>query len=100
MTNEMKQLYESLFTIEVKSIVGAYDYIGNKINIMDMNGTLSFATDSKALKNINKDCKILKKHYKGKIEIDTDNVYLKYPEESEEYFFLKCLVKLMNLNTL
>lgn len=100
MTIEKTQLYDSLFTVEVKSIVGAYDFIESKINIMDKNGILAYNTDSKAIKNIKKEYKILKKYCKGKIDINIDNVYLKYPEESIEYFFLKCLVKLMSLNSL
>ena len=100
MTIEQEQLYDSLFTVEVKSITGAYDFIESKINIMDMNGILSFNSNIKALKNIKKEYKSLKKYSKGKIKINLDEVYLKYPEESVEYFFLKCLVKLMNLNSL
>ena len=100
MTIEKAQLYDSLFTVEVKSITGAYDYIESKINIMDMNGILALNSNSKAIKNIKNEYKILKKFSKGKIKINIDEVYLKYPEESVEYFFLKCLVKLMSLNSL
>ena len=53
MTTEREQLYDSLFTVEVKSIAGAYDFIESKINIMDMNGILSLNSNTKALKNIN-----------------------------------------------
>ena len=100
MTDEMRKLYDKLFIVEVNNIAGAYDYIGNEINKMDMDGTYAYVLSNDAQKSINKECKILKKFYKGKIEINPDDIYNKYPEESNEHFFLKCLIKLMQLNAL
>lgn len=99
-TKEMKELFNNLNTVKVKNIVSAYDYLGNEINGMDMNGTLDFTMTGSALKNINKEFKVLKKFYKGKIEINPDSLYMKYQEETQEYFFLICLVKLMQYNAL
>lgn len=100
MTMEMKDLYANLNTIKVKNITEAYDYLGNEINGMDMNRTLDFTMTGSALKNINKEFKLLKKFYKGKIEINPDSLFMKYQEETQEYFFLKCFVKLMQYNAL
>ena len=100
MTHEMKRLYDSLFTVEVKSIVGAYTYIETKIDDLEFNGTLTYDMDIKELKNIKREYKVLRKYLKGKRETNIDEVYLKYKEESIEYFFLKCLVKLISLNSL
>ena len=98
MNNEMKKLYENLESVEIKSIAKAYDYLGNEINSLDMKGLLSYEMTVKSLKTINKEYKLLKKFYKGKAEINPDSVYQKYPEDSGEYFFLKCLIKLMENN--
>ena len=96
MTKEMATLLHKLHTVEVGNLAVAYDYIGDEINKLEMDGKLSFTMTVESLKNINKDYKILKKIYKGKLEINPDSVYKKYDEKSEEYFFLMCVVKLMD----
>ncbi len=98
MTPEMKKLYDGLNKVKVKNIAQAYDYLGNEINGLDMAHQLSFEMTKEALKNVNKEYKMLKKHYKGKLNLNLENVYSKFPEESEEYFFLKCLVTLAENN--
>ncbi len=98
MTPEMEKLYTSLSTIKVKNVTQAYDYLGNEVNGLDMDHKLSFEMTLEALKNINKEYKLLKKYYKGKIDINLESVYTKYPEDSEEYFFLKCLIRLTEYN--
>ncbi len=100
MTKEMKELYDNLNSIKVKNITNAFDYVGNEINKMDMSGTYEFELTGKALKNIMKEYKVLKKFYKGKIELNPDHLYDKYQTDSNEHFFLKCLVKLMQFNSL
>jgi hypothetical protein len=98
MTNEMKKLYESLSTTKVKKLAGAWDYVGNEINKMDMDGTYQFEMSKEALKNCEKEYKILRKYYNGKIDINPNDSYMKYPENSSENFFLKCIVMLMQYN--
>ncbi|QMS85747.1 hypothetical protein [Candidatus Xianfuyuplasma coldseepsis] len=98
MTEEMSRLFGSLITIEVRDIRGAYDYLGNELNKMEQQGELSFDLTSNALKNINIEYKLLKKYYKGKIILNPEDCYKKFPENTEEHFFLKCLVTLMNYN--
>ena len=100
MTKEMKELVENLDNIKIKNIVAAYDYLGENINEMDMNGTLDFEMSYEALKRINKDYKVLKKFYKGKITIDPVSLYMQYPEGTQERFFLECLIKIMRNNGL
>jgi hypothetical protein len=100
MTNEMRSLVESLINVKIKNIVDAYDYLGDRINEMDMNGTLDFVMTADSLKRINSDFKDLKKHYKGKITIDPRGIYMKYSEGSEERYFLECLIRLAEINHL
>ena len=78
MTEEMSRLFGRLITIEVRDIRGAYDYLGNELNQMDQRGELSFELSSKALKNINKEYKQLKKYYKGKITLQPEDCYKKF----------------------
>ena len=98
MTKALEELYAKLHTIEVTSIVGAYDYLGNEFNKLDMEGTLEFVLTKEGMKNINKEFKLLKKYYKGKIDLNPKDIYEKYDEGTEEYYFLKFLVVLMDLN--
>ncbi|MCD4827179.1 MAG: hypothetical protein K8Q99_05305 [Acholeplasmataceae bacterium] len=98
MTKEMKALYDELDQIKIKNAVAAYDFLGEEINEMDCNKTLDFEMSSGALKRINKDFKILKKYYKGKISMDPNHITMKYEEETQEYFFFSCLIKLMSIN--
>lgn len=100
MTKEMTELVESLINVKVKDIVAAYDYLGESINQMDIDRTLDFTMSVDALKRINRDFKDLKKHYKGKITINPNSVYMKYQEGTEERFFLECLIKLAEYNHL
>lgn len=100
MTEKMKELFSNLSSIKVKNIVEAYDYIGNEINGMDMDGTYQYELTSIGRKNIMNEYKILRKHYKGKLQINPVDILNKYPEDTQEYFFLKCLVKLMEYNLL
>lgn len=100
MTREMMTLVAKLHTIEVGSVQVAFDYIADEINKLDMDGKLSFTLTIKASKNIMKDYKILKKIYKGKLSQDPESVYQKYEEETEEHFFLMCVVKIMQNNRL
>ena len=99
MTNEMHVLYAKLLTVNVKNVVGAYGYLSNEMKEMDMNGTLDFEMDYNSLKNINKEFKILKKFYKGKIEIEPKSLFMKYEENTHEHYFLKCLIELMHYNS-
>lgn len=98
MTNEMKAFYYSLTNVEVSNINAAYEYVGNKLNEMDRTGTLPFAMSRESLKIISKDIKLLKKYYKGKLKIDPKSVYEKYKENTEEHFFLACVIQLMKNN--
>lgn len=98
MTIEMIRLLEKLHTVEVRNINSAYDYIGNEINRIDMDGKLTFVMEPVALKKINKDVKLLKKFFKGKVEMNPDTVFEKYEENTQEHFFLMCLVRLMQYN--
>jgi NDP-sugar pyrophosphorylase family protein len=98
MTKEMQALIGNLKNVKVKNIVMAYDYLGEQINDMYMNETIDFQMSTQALKRINKDFKILKKHYKGKITINPKSLYMKYQDGTEERFFLECLVKLAEYN--
>ena len=100
MTKEMKAFVENLKNIKVKNIVMAYDYLGEQMNEMYMNETIDFPMSPQALKRINKDFKLLKKHYKGKITINPKGLYTKYQEGTEERFFLECLVMLAEYNHL
>lgn len=95
MTDEMKAFYYSLTNVEVSSINAAYEYVGKRLNEMDMTGTLPFVMSRDSLKLINKDIKLLKKYYKGRINLDPDSVYQKYKENTEEHFYLACVVQLM-----
>lgn len=98
MTKHMKELVDNLSNVKVKNIVSAYDYLGEYMNEMSINETLDFELSHDALKRINKDFKILKKYYKGKITIDPKSIYMNYQEGSQERFFLECLVKLAEYN--
>lgn len=100
MTKEMDALFSKLSTISIKNIIAGYDYLGEQINEMYMNGNLDFEMSTQALKNINKDFKILKKYYKGKITINPKTLYMSYQEGTQERFFLECLVKLAEYNHL
>jgi hypothetical protein len=99
MTNEMERLYSKLRIVSVKNVIGAFNYLSKEINDLDMNGTYKFEITSISKKNLSKDLKILKKIYKGKLDIEPRSLYVKYQENTHEYFFLKCLVELMKHNT-
>jgi len=98
MTKEMKELFDNLESVKVRNVAAAYDFLGEHVNEMDMNGTLDFEMSREALKNVTADYKTLKKYYKGKITINPKSLYMNYPEGTEERFFLECLVKLAEFN--
>ena len=95
MTREMKEFYDSLQNVKVRNVVAAYDVVGEAINEMDLKGELDFEMTHDALKRINRDFKKMKQYYKGKININPREVLNQYDEGSQEHYFFKCVLKLM-----
>lgn len=100
MTKEMIILYEKLITVQVRSLAAAYSYLTEEINVLISKGNLSLEMDKEAHKKVNKGFKTLKKILKGKIEGSPDDVLKMFDEDTNEYFFLECLVRLVDINQL
>jgi hypothetical protein len=100
MKQKLKDLFESLSTVKVKNLDSAYTYIGEELNELLRFEEFADMNNRKTQKNINKDYKMLKKIVKGKIDMNPSDLLNKYDENSNEYFFLKCLVKLIDVNQL
>jgi hypothetical protein len=95
MTNEMHQLYMRLLTVETDSPSLALDYVGEEVNHLAMDGYLDVSLTKEALKNIKKDIKTIQKIIKGKVDLDPQQLIAQYPEDSIEYFFLICVIRIL-----
>ena len=96
MTKEMSNLYIRLFTVDTDSLQAAYDYIGDQINQLEMDGALDVSLTKDSLKNLNKDFKLLKKIYHGKSEQDPQTFLEKYKDDTIEHFFLSCVIRILS----
>ena len=100
MTKDMIILYEKLITIEVRTLSAAFNFLTDQMNEMSFYGKLKHDINRETLKSTRNGYKLIKKILKGKIEMDFKDVFEEYDKDTNEYFFLKCLVRIVETNQL
>lgn len=98
MTKEMNDFLSKLITVQVRSVKGAFAYVVKELELLDYNGKLSFVMNQEATLQTKKELKVLKKYYKGKLNIKVESIYQKYQTDTPEYFILFAIVQLMKVN--
>lgn len=100
MTKEMIILYEKLITVQVRSLSSAYSYITDELNVLISQGQMPGEMNKQMQKNINRGYKLLKKILKGKKEGNVSDVLAMFEEDTNDHFFMECLVRLVDINQL